>query len=314
MSQRTLVITEAQAGRIDIALAAAFPQVGRRRLAELFASGAVRVGGRVARKGDRVAVVELSSIPPGRGDERPQPDAAAFARLRILLERPDLVAVDKPAPMPSQPLRAGELGSAACGIAFRFPECAVIGDDPRDGGLVHRLDTGTTGVLLAARTVAAYRQLREAFAAGQVIKTYLAITCGRPVGSACSSSLSQRGRRVVVDEQEGLAAHTDVEVLASHGNLSLVRCTAQTGRMHQVRAHLAVLRAPILGDALYGAPPMPTLVDVLPADRFMLHGESVALVLGTEKGIGKGAEKLKIASPLPEEALAILAAGGLPFP
>ncbi|MEZ4363483.1 MAG: RluA family pseudouridine synthase [Kofleriaceae bacterium] len=311
----TLTITDAQAGRIDRALALAFPAVGRRRLAELFAQGAVRVGGRVARKGDRVgagAVVELASVPVGRAEERPVPDEAAAARLQILLERPELVAVCKPAPMPSQPLRAGELGSVASGLAFLYPECAALGDDPRDGGVAHRLDIGTTGVLLAARTAAMFRALREAFSAGQVDKRYLAITCGRPLASSCSASLSQRGRRVVVDEQEGLGAHTDVEVLATSGGLSLVRCAAQTGRMHQVRAHLAVLRAPILGDALYGAPEVSTLergaalAAALPAGRFVLHAESVGLRLGREA--------LTVTAPLPPETLAVLAAAELPPP
>jgi 23S rRNA pseudouridine1911/1915/1917 synthase len=371
----TLVITAAQAGRIDRALAAAFPQVGRRRLAELFATGAVRVGGKVAKKGDRVlagAVVELAVAPIGRGEERPLPDPAAAARLRVLLERPDLVAVAKPAAMASQPLRAGELGSAASGLAHLYPECAVLGDDPRDGGVVHRLDIGTTGVLLAARTAAAYRQLREAFSAEQVTKTYLAISCGRPVASACSSSLGQRGRRAVVDEEEGLSAHTDVEVLAPRSraaagggaavahdaaalreamardvavsdvaasrdaavsdvaasrdaavsdvaasldvmardpaalDLCLVRCTARTGRMHQVRAHLALLRAPILGDALYGAPPVAAtsaLAALVPPERFFLHAESITVTLGKET--------LTIKAPIPEEMQAILTAAGL---
>jgi 23S rRNA pseudouridine1911/1915/1917 synthase len=304
-----LTITEAQAGRADRALAAAFPSVGRRRLAELFAHGAVRAAGRVVKKGDRIAagtVIELAAVPTGRGDERPQPDPDAAARLQILLERAELVAVNKPAPMPSQPLRAGELGSAANGLAHLYPECAALGEDPRDGGVAHRLDIGTTGVLLAARTASMYRQLREAFSAGQVRKTYLAVTCGRPVGSSCSASLSQRGRRVVVDEQDGLGAHTEVAVLASAGELHLVRCSAETGRMHQVRAHLSVLRAPIVGDALYGAPAVAALAEVLPAGRFVLHAESVTLLLG-------GAP-LVVRAPLPATTKAILDAAGLALP
>lgn len=314
MSTRTTVVmTDAQAGRIDRALATAFPQVGRRRLAELFAAGAVRIGGRVARKGDRVvagAVVELAIVPAGRSAERPQPDPQAAARLTVLLERPELVAVSKPSPMPSQPLRADELGSAASGIAALYPECASLGDDPRDGGVVHRLDIGTTGVLVAARTAAAYRQLREAFSLGRVAKTYLAITCGRPVASSCGASLAQRGRRVVVDEEEGLSAHTEFEVLAAaspgpqfSAELCLVRCTTQTGRMHQVRAHLATLRAPILGDVLYGAPTIPGFTELVPEGTFLLHAESVVVPFA--------AERLTLRAPLPASALAVLAAAGI---
>ncbi len=302
----TLTISAEQAGRADLALAAAFPEVGRRRLSELFAQGAVKLGRRVVKKGDRLTagnVIELTVVPAGRGDERPQPDPAAAARLTILLERPELVAVNKPAPMASQPLRASELGSAASGIVARYPECLSLGDDPRDGGVVHRLDIGTTGVLIAARTAEAYRQLRDAFSSGKVTKTYLAITTARPVGNSCEASLSQRGRKAVIDEQDGLAAYTEVTVLSNKGELYLVRCTAQTGRMHQVRAHLSLLRSPILGDSLYGAHPVPALAGVLPEGRFFLHAETVTLPFG--------GETLTIRAPLPAESQAVIDAAGL---
>jgi 23S rRNA-/tRNA-specific pseudouridylate synthase len=108
-TKASVSLTITQAGRADLAVGAAYPAVGRKRLAELFAEGAVRKGKRVVRKGDRLAVgdvVELAVAPAGRGDERPTPDADAAARLAILLERPDLVAVNKPAPMASQIGRA----------------------------------------------------------------------------------------------------------------------------------------------------------------------------------------------------------------
>src|SRR5207248_6696471 len=111
---------------------------------------------------------------PASGDAL-RPVADPDVVLAVLLERPDLVVVDKPAGMPSQPLRAGERGTVANGIAARWPECAMIGDDPRDGGLVHRLDVGTSGALAAARTTEAYRALRDAFGTGAVGKEYLAI-------------------------------------------------------------------------------------------------------------------------------------------
>lgn len=304
-----LTITAAHAGRADRALAAAYPAVGRKRLSELFAQGGVRIGKRTVKKGDRLdagITVELVIEPQGRGDERPVADPAAAARLQILLERADLIAINKPAPMPSQPLRSGELGSAANGIAHLYPECSALGDDPRDGGVVHRLDIGTTGVLLFARNTETYRQLRDTFSDGLVLKTYLAVTVGRPAGTSCSSSLAQRGRRAIIDEQDGLNAHTDVDVLSSSGSLCLVRCTAQTGRMHQVRAHLSILRAPIVGDTLYGAPAVAELADVLPEGRFLLHAESVSLPFGKEK--------LVVRAPLFDELKAVLSKAGLKAP
>jgi len=245
------------ADRVDKALARFYPEAGRRQIAELFDDGHVRVAGRVARKGDRVVAgdeIELTREPVSGHALRPAPDPDAAALLTILLERSDLVAVGKPAGMPSQPLRGGELGTCANAIVARYPECVAIGHDPRDGGLVHRLDIGTSGVLVAARTAAAYSALRDAFHRHRVTKHYLAITGARPVARECDAPLVQRGKRVAVDHTDGLAAHTTfaVERTAPAGSHVLVRCTATTGRMHQVRAHLAHVGAPITGDTLYG--------------------------------------------------------------
>ena len=246
-----------EADRVDKALARSYPSAGRRQLAELFDEGAVRVNGKKAKKGDRVAVgdaIELTREPVSGDALRPVADPTVV--LEVLVERPDLIAIAKPAGVPSQPLRAGELGTIANGIAARYPECAAIGDDPRDGGLVHRLDIGTSGVLLAARTPEAYRKLRDAFGAGEVDKLYLAITDGRPVARESDEPLAQRGKRAVVDHTDGLVAHTEFTVLAATDTHALVRCHATTGRMHQVRAHLANVGAPITGDALYGGEPL----------------------------------------------------------
>lgn len=296
-------ITASEAGRVDKAIAREYPDAGRARIAELFDEGAVRVKGKRAKKGDFVEVgdvIELAKAPESPGAGRPLPDPSFALRrpgeiagasdLIVLLERPDLVVVDKPPGVPSQPLRAGELGTIANALAHHFPECAALGDDPRDGGLVHRLDIGTSGVLVAARTEQAYRTLRDAFGDKLVEKTYLAITEGRPVSRESDAPLVQRGKKVVVDHTDGLAAFTAFAVERTSGTLALVRCTAQTGRMHQVRAHLAHLAAPILGDTLYGGTPH--------GDGFFLHASSIAFTLG--------GERIEVASPLPVRFEAVL--------
>ena len=285
-------------GRVDKALARHFPDAGRKQLAELFDAGEVRVRGKRVKKGDRVSagdIIELARSPVRAADKQPLPDPSVA--LDILLERPELVALAKPAGIPSQPLRAGELGTIANGVAARWPECATIGDDPRDGGLVHRLDIGTSGVLLVARTPAAYRELREAFGQGRVEKHYLAITDARPVSRECDAPLVQRGDHVRVDHTDGLAAYTQFAVERATQTHALVRCIAQTGRMHQVRAHLAHVGSPIAGDTLYAGKP------VADHDGFFLHAASVRLPFGTEV--------LAIEAPLPARFASALAALGL---
>ncbi|HEX4418786.1 MAG TPA: RluA family pseudouridine synthase [Kofleriaceae bacterium] len=266
------------ADRVDKALARFFPDAGRRQLAGLFDAGAVRVNGKRARKGDRVSVgdtVELAREPVSGDALRPAPDPDV--PLTVIVERTELVVVAKPAGIPSQPLRAGELGTIANAIAFRYPECVAIGDDPRDGGLVHRLDIGTSGALVVARTMDTYRALRDAFGAGLVSKHYLAITDGQPVARECDQPLAQRGKRVAIDLAEGLAAYTEIAIERSSPDHAFVRCIAQTGRMHQVRAHLAHVGAPITGDTLYGGAPLHG------HDGFFLHAVSITFPLGRER-------------------------------
>lgn len=285
-------------GRVDKALARHFPDAGRKQLAELFDAGAVRVRGRRAKKGDRVAagdIVELSRTPASGAALHPIADPEVS--FDVLVERADLVAIAKPAGIPSQPLRAGERGTIANGIAARWPECAALGDDPRDGGLVHRLDIGTSGVLVAARTPATYRELRAAFGQGHVEKHYLAITDARPVSRECDAPLAQRGDHVRVDYTDGLVAFTEFTVERATATHALVRCIARTGRMHQVRAHLAHVGAPIAGDTRYGGTPVPG------HDGFFLHAAWLRLPIG--------AEALAIEAPLPARFTAALAALGL---
>lgn len=293
-----LVVEADEEGRVDRFLVRRFPDSSRRLLQDLFDEGAVRIGGRVAKKGDRVAAgaeVTLARAPAVGEDLRPAPDPAAAALLQVLHVDEDVVVVDKPPGMPSQPLRAGELGTAANGIVHLYPECASVGDDPRDGGLVHRLDIGTSGALAAARSRAAWTALRAAFHEGRVEKEYLALVEGAPVSRGCDLPLAQRGKRVVVDLAEGLEAHTEWEVVAHHhGDRHLLRCRATTGRMHQIRAHLAHCGAPIVGDELYGGRPFPGLVG------FFLHAAVLRIPLA--------GRTITVEAPLPPDRRGVIAA------
>ena len=300
MSSQPIKVTVAPGdeGRVDKALAKHFPDAGRRQLAELFEAGAIRLRGRRAKKGERVVagdIIEVERAPVSGDALRPVPDGDV--PLEILLERADIVVVNKPAGIPSQPLRAGERGTIANAIVSRFAECALIGDDPRDGGLVHRLDIGTSGALVVARTEAAYRALRDAFGQGLVDKEYVALTDARPVSRDTDAPLAQRGDHVRVDHTDGLPAYTAFTVERATAEHALVRCSAQTGRMHQVRAHLAHVGSPIAGDTLYGGKPLPGV------EGFLLHAGKIAFPLGTEK--------IVVEAPLPQRFRDALAIAGL---
>jgi 23S rRNA pseudouridine1911/1915/1917 synthase len=293
-------VTATEGGRVDKELARHFPDAGRKQLSALFDDGGIKVNGKRAKKGDFISAgdtITVARLPVSGEALRAAPDAALAQTLEVLVERPDLIVINKPAGVPSQPLKAGELGTIANALAARWPECAQIGDDIRDGGLVHRLDIGTSGVLVAARTEEAYRALRDAFGDGQVAKTYLAITEGRPVSREADAPLVQRGKKVAVDHTDGLAAHTAFTVEKATTNHALVRCIASTGRMHQVRAHLAHVASPILGDTLYGGSAFEG------GDGFFLHAETLAVDLP--------GGRLDVKAPLPARFAAALAAVGL---
>jgi len=149
--------------RIDKLVAVHAPGGGRRKLAELFARGAVRIGGRVvkkgalAREGDDVTVRLAEVI-------RPEPGSPLVVRL----ETPDVVIVDKPASQPTAPARDGDEGTLAGALLGRYPEMAEVGYRAREPGLIHRLDTETSGLVIAARSPRACATRGAARAAGRL--------------------------------------------------------------------------------------------------------------------------------------------------
>jgi 23S rRNA pseudouridine1911/1915/1917 synthase len=184
------------------------------------------------------------------------------ALLPILHVDADLVAVDKPPGMPSTggPSRRP---SVAAILLARFPEMAAI-DPQRAAGLVHRLDTGTSGLLVAARHPAAYHRVRREFARKAVEKDYLAVVRGRiarPGSVARPLRRGPRSRSRMVPARPGALsgwpARTEFAPLASAPGLSLVRLRMRTGVTHQLRVHMAMIGHPILGDTRYG-PHAPT--------------------------------------------------------
>jgi len=275
-------VDDARAGlRVDHLVANATPGLGIAGARRLFAAGAVRLDGRVARKGERVVAGQTLEIDDA-AEARPVARVEADETVKVAWLYVDdaLVAIDKPAGVPSHPLRAGERGTAANAIVARFPECAAASPDAREGGLGHRLDNGTSGVLLAARGREAWEKLRAALRAPTCSKTYLAEVAGAPpergVETASIGRAGRRSGRVRVGGGRGpLAARTEWEVLERRGATALVVARLHAGRAHQVRAHLAAAGFPIVGDDVYGD------AAVLPAaggpSGLRLHAHTIAL-------------------------------------
>lgn len=225
--------------------------LGRRGIAALLRADAVRVNGRRAAKGTLLAPGDEITIDAALPSTL-RPEAAALAMIYCDTE---LVAVDK---APGMPSTAGRNGgpSVAGALLDRFPEMSAI-DAVRAGGLLHRLDTGTSGVLLAARTPETYGRVRAAFAAKRLVKEYLAVVRGR-LASAGTIALPlarpprSRKRMVVAPAGTGWSAVTEYRPLAATDELTLVHLRMRTGVTHQLRVHLAELGHPVLGDRRYG--------------------------------------------------------------
>ncbi|MCA9582283.1 MAG: RNA pseudouridine synthase [Myxococcales bacterium] len=163
--------------------------------------------------------------------------------------------------MATHPLRPGERGTLANALVGHFPELSTVGDRPTEPGLVHRLDTGTSGLLIVARTDWAFSVLRARIRQGSVHKEYEALCEGevRP-GEITGDPVVDRQdrRRMRIEDSDGAEARTTVRsvVLGTLGGqrVSLVTAVAPVAKRHQVRVHLAHAGHPLIGDTLYGGP------------------------------------------------------------
>lgn len=298
----TLRITEPLAGqRLDRIVLAAAPTATRSGVVRAFAEGAVTLDGSPAAKGTRARSGQTLCVASllERHDECARP---VEGPLRVVFEDSALLAFDKPGGQDCHPLGPGETDTLVNAMLARYPETAGIGGDPMTPALLHRLDAGTSGLVLAARTPAAFDAVRAQFAARQVAKTYWALVEGRvtaPGGVAghLAHTPGDRGRMRVVTPlsvpkgERALRAETYFRPLRAFARQTLLEVSIRTGVTHQIRCQLASVGHPVAGDRLYGAEqPFPW------EGRFhFLH--SLAAVL-THPATG---QPLELRAPLPEE-------------
>ncbi len=238
----------ADPGRLD-AVVARLTGVPRADVQRAIAGGKVLVEGEPRPKsfrlsgGERV-VVELSSTEPLAAEGPPVP---------VRFEDEHLLVVSKPAGLVTHPTagrRGGTLVNRMLGMGIPLAPAG----GPLRPGIVHRLDAGTSGLLVVAKTDEAYAGLRELFRRHEVARRYLALVRG-VVGHdrfAVEAALGRRASRIVVDATVGKPAETDFEVSQRFEAATLLIASPRTGRTHQIRVHLAAVGHPVLGDRAYG--------------------------------------------------------------
>jgi len=246
--------------RLDVFLGIHTEGLSRRAAQQLVADGAVRVNGRRGIKaqlvggGDTIEIADESLRPTGIA-ANPDLDVS------VVYEDARIVAVDKPAGMPVHALDGEERNTVANFLVGRYPEMATSGPTPLEGGIVHRLDNGTSGLLLAARDAAAYAALRRQFDVRSVTKEYIALVHGivREAGVVHTPIAHDRRRRdrmqvATMAAPGARRSETDYRPIQHNREHTLLAVRIRTGVRHQVRVHLASLGHPLVGDELYGAP------------------------------------------------------------
>src|SRR4051794_22782838 len=276
--------------RLDAFLAG--PLGSRARAQRLIEAGAVRVDGAVVPKRHRVEAGETVTVDVPPEPERPaETGPAPFA---VRYEDDDLLVVDKPPGVvvhPARGHRSGTLAQALAGVA--------AGGEEGRAGIVHRLDRDTSGLLVVARSPAAHRALKAALQARAITREYLALVEGRPPARTGTIDApigrDRRHRtRMSTDTDDPRQAVTHFQIEEALAETTLLRVRLETGRTHQIRAHLRAIGHPVAGDPEYGTPGRLGLV------RQFLHAARLRFA---QPSTGAAVD---VHSPLPEDLRAAL--------
>jgi 23S rRNA pseudouridine1911/1915/1917 synthase len=299
--RRVFEVSEDEAGaRLDRWLLARLsePTLTRSRLQKLIRSGAVQLNGQVARPGLRLRPHDLVTIelPDNVQEETLEPEPFT---LPILYEDEHIIAVDKPAGMVVYPAPGHPRGTVLNQV---ISHCALASfGAPARPGVVHRLDEGTSGVLVLAKTDLAYLKLVEQFKNRQIEKIYLAVVHGaiaedegRIEGPIGRDPAHRQRMRIV---SGGKPAITEFRVLKRFDEVTVLEVRPLTGRTHQIRVHLSAIGHPVVGDDLYQASPGPC---AFASQRLMLHAWQLTLAHPIT------GERLELVASIPAEFLELL--------
>jgi 23S rRNA pseudouridine1911/1915/1917 synthase len=271
----------------------------RRVAQELVERGLVRINGRRSKKSEVVGTEDRVEV--AATNRRAVIEPNADLALEVIHEDASVIVVNKPGGMPCHPLNADERDTVMNAVVARFPDVATVGEKPLEGGLLHRLDNGTSGALLIARNRGTFEKLRDAIRAGRIARRYEALVAGivdhkTEIDTPIAHHAKNARKMIVGDpsstnpKRAGRAAITVVEPIRRVVEFTLLSIAPKTGSRHQIRVHLASLGHPIVGDTLYGGPAS----ESLPHGRFWLHLCDVAF---DSPAVGH----VKVTAPIPTD-------------
>lgn len=285
--------------RLDKVLAARFPEYSRSRMQVLIRDGFVQINQNVVTKSGFM-VENGMTIEVCLPSAQPVELEAEAIPLRVILDHPDVLVVDKPAGLVVHPAAGHESGTLVNAVMGLIPDLEGIGGELRPG-IVHRLDKDTSGLILIAKNERAHRYLQDQFRLREVKKVYLALVDGKPptpngrIEAPIARDPAHRKQMAVVPPGKGRDAVTEYFTRETFAQHTLVEAHPLTGRTHQIRLHMAFVGCPIVGDTLYGRRKVS-----LPLHRHFLHAARLTVRLPGEK------QPRTFESPLPPELEQVL--------
>jgi len=304
-----IVPPEAAGRRLDAFLAAQLTDTSRAHIQRAIANGDVAINERTVKPSYRIRAgeeiqVELPEAAPLEAAPEPIP-------LDIIYEDSDLIVINKPAGMVVHPGAGVSSGTLANALVYHFNQLSQTQGALRPG-IVHRLDVGTSGVIVVAKTDRAHLNLAEQFEERRVFKSYVALVYGQVVASEgridapIGRDPRHRVKMAVRRAGEGRAALTLYRVAERFSEFTLLKAEIKTGRTHQIRVHLAHIKHPVVGDSTYDSgrsntikhPPLRAAVAKL--GRPFLHAARLSFTHPTS------GERAEFSAPLPAELQAFL--------
>jgi 23S rRNA pseudouridine1911/1915/1917 synthase len=272
VQNKLVPVPDARVGeRLDAGLAKILG-LSRTQVAEMIDAGKVLVDGKIADKAVKLVATQLIEVNFEPIEQLVEIRAEDVAELRVVFQDNDIVVVDKPAGVVSHPSQ-GFVGPSVAGVLLsRGIQLTTSGAQERQG-IVQRLDVGTSGLMVLAKSERAYSVLKQAFRDRSVSKTYHALVQGHPDPSSGTIDTpiarSTKHDYKFTISQAGKRAITHYETLELLPTAALMKVGLETGRTHQIRVHFSHFRHPLVGDILYGADPK--IADKLALDRQWLH-------------------------------------------